>query len=437
MSVRTLPRRAALTAVTAVSLGLLAQPLAIGTASAAPLASAGRLAHLSAPRGTDPGTLSPTDQVVHDSLLLRSLNKRLGPDLAGTVADAQTGAVLWEQTPLELQVPASNTKLVTAVNALSTYGPGGRLTTSVVQAAPDRVVLVGGGDPSLTGSMLRTLAASTAAAVRATGVTRVRVNVDDSLFPAPTLAVGWSRFYVPRDISAVRALVVDQHRSVDTSLDAGKVFAKLLKRRGVTVSRVAHRRAPVGAPVLGTVQGAPMATMVGTMLRNSDNDYAEVLHRMVAVKVGFVPTWEGALAAQRQVLLAQGVDLGPAVLYDGSGLSRANRIAAADVVHVLSLVFDGRHPLLAPMQRGALAIAGRTGTLGPRFLRYTTRPSSCAAGLIEAKTGSLSGVISLSGFARGADGQVKLFSFLLNSVPSTLATRRAVDRLASTITGCW
>jgi hypothetical protein len=37
----------------------------------------------------------------------------------------------------------------------------------------------------------------------------------------------------------------------------------------------------------------------------------------------------------------------------------------------------------------------------------------------------------------GADGRVKLFSFLLNRVPSTLQTRRAVDRLATTVTGCW
>jgi serine-type D-Ala-D-Ala carboxypeptidase/endopeptidase (penicillin-binding protein 4) len=435
---RPAPRRATVTAVAAVVLGLLAQPLASGTASAAPVAGVDRLTRPSAPRAGDPGVLSPTDQVVHDNLLARALNARLGRDLAGAVVDAQTGAVLWEQTPLELQIPASNAKLVTAVNALTAYGPTGRLTTSVVQAAPDRVVLVGGGDPSLTRAMLRALAASTAAAVRASGLTRVRVSVDDSRFPAPSLAVGWSRFYVPRDVSAVRALVVDQHRSVDTSLDAGRLFTRLLERRGLSVGRrVVHRRAPLGAPVLGTVQGAPMATMVATMLRDSDNDYAEVLHRMVAVKAGFAPTWEGAQAAQRQVLLGQGVDLGPALLYDGSGLSRADRIAAADLVHVLALVFDGRHPLLASMQHNSLAIAGLTGTLGPRFLRYTTRPTRCAAGLIEAKTGSLSGVISLSGFARGADGQVKLFSFVLNSVPSTLATRRAVDRLASTITGCW
>jgi D-alanyl-D-alanine carboxypeptidase/D-alanyl-D-alanine-endopeptidase (penicillin-binding protein 4) len=46
-------------------------------------------------------------------------------------------------------------------------------------------------------------------------------------------------------------------------------------------------------------------------------------------------------------------------------------------------------------------------------------------------------VIALSGLARGADGRLKAFSFLLNRVPSTLTTRRAVDKLATTVTGCW
>lgn len=437
MPVRPAPRWAA-AAVVLTAVALTTQTVASGTAGAVGHPSAGRVVRPSvSPAAAGPRVLSPTDQLAHDNLVLRSTYRRLGPDLAGLVTDARTGEVVWGQTPLELQLPASNTKLVTAVNALTMYGPTGRLTTTVLQAAPDRVVLVGGGDPSLSRAMLRTLATATVTAARAAGVLSVLVDVDDSLFPLPSLAVGWKRSYVPRDVSAVRALVVDQHRSVDTSRDAGKVFARLLERRGLDVRRVAHGRAPVGAPVLGTVRGATMATMVGTMLRDSDNDYAEVLHRMVAAKAGFPTTWEGASAAQRQVLLSLGVDLGPAVLYDGSGLSRSDRLAPTDLVRVLSLVFDGAHPLLASMQHNSLAIAGRTGTLGPRFLRYTTRPTKCAAGLIEAKTGSLSGVISLSGFARGADGQVKLFSFLLNHVPSTLATRRAVDRLASTVTGCW
>jgi serine-type D-Ala-D-Ala carboxypeptidase/endopeptidase (penicillin-binding protein 4) len=382
--------------------------------------------------------LSASDQAVHDNLTLRSTVRGLGPDLAGLVTDAETGQVLWSRTPLEHQMPASNTKLVTAVNALSTFGPGYRITTKVVQgAAPRRLVLVGGGDPTLSRSQLTTLARTVIPGLRAQGLRSVRVLVDDSLFPAPSLAYGWKADYVPRDVRAVRALVVDQHQVKDTALDAGKVFAKRLTALGMKARVVVRRKAPANAPLLASTRGQTMAALIGTMLRESDNDYAEALHRLVAIKTGFAPTWAGAQLAQRQAVASLGVDLGSSVLYDGSGLSRADRLAPTDVVRVLSLAFDGAHPALASLRHNSLAIAGVSGTLARKYLRYVTNPTKCATGLIEAKTGSLSGVIALSGFARGADGRVKLFSFLLNQVPSTLKTRRAVDKLAATITGCW
>ena len=76
----------------------------------------------------DPASLSPADLFVHDNLTARATARRLGPDLAGVVTDAATGQIIWEQTPLERQVPASNTKLVTAVNALHAYGPTARIS---------------------------------------------------------------------------------------------------------------------------------------------------------------------------------------------------------------------------------------------------------------------------------------------------------------------
>lgn len=432
--------RAAPARLLALAVALAAASATVPTlgaaASAANTTTAPRVRSVTTSSSATP--LSPTDQAVHDSLTRRSTRKALGPDLAGLVTDAETGQVLWSQTPLEHQLPASNTKLVTAVNALSTFGPAYTITTKVVQGKKaQRLFLVGGGDPSLTRANLNTLAKALTPGLRARGLRTVRVLVDDSLFPAPKVAHGWKSSYVHEDVRAVRALVVNQHDVSDTALDAGKVFAKRLKRQGLKVRIVKRDAARAKAPVLATVHGRSMASMVGTMLRDSDNDYAEALHRLVAIKTGFAPTWKGARKAQRKALARLGVDLGTARLYDGSGLSRADHLAPLDIVRVLSLAFDGAHPDLASLKHNSLAIAGRTGTLAPHYLRYVTEPTRCAAGLIEGKTGSLRGVIALSGFARGADGRIKLFSFLLNHVPSTLKTRRAVDRLASTITGCW
>lgn len=438
MSDRTATRRLA-AAAAVLGTALVVAP----TASASPTTPAvpsrtSTGSHVAAAKAGPP--LSATDQVILESLTSRSTLKALGPDLAGMVTDAETGQLLWAQTPFERQLPASNAKLITAVNALSTLGSAYRIRTRVVQGpTAQQVVLVGAGDPTLSRRNLTTLATRTASATRAAGLTRLSVYVDDSLFPRPSLAYGWKSSYVPNDTRAVRALVVGRARRGDTSIAAGRAFADLLKAQGLKVKTklVARRVARQAAPVVASVSGQPIATMVATMLRDSDNDYAEALHRLVAKKVGFATTWTGARLAARQVLMTMGIDLGSSRLYDGSGLSRADRLAPNDVVRVLALVFDGRHPAFASMQHGSLSIAGQTGTLGPRFLRYTTKPTKCAAGLIEAKTGSLRGVISLSGFARGADGRVKLFSFLLNGVPSTLTTRKAVDKLAASITGCW
>jgi len=383
--------------------------------------------------------LSPTDQRVNDRLDLRSADRRLGPDLAGLVVDVGSGATVWAHHRHEQQLPASNVKLLTAVNALESFGPAHRFRTTVVQGAtPRRFVLVGSGDPSLSRADLRVLATRTVETARAAGLTWVRVEIDDSLFPAPRLARGWKSSYVTDDVSPVRALVVDQHRRWDTSIDAGQIFASILERKGLDVRRAVTRAtAAAEAPLVGEVLGDDLATTVGYMLRTSDNDVAEGLHRLVALQTGFRATWRGAAAAQVAGLARLGVTLAPGTVFDGSGLSRADRLRPSELVAVLRAAFDPAHPNLVSLQRGSLAVAGVSGTLAPDYLRYVTSPTRCAAGLVEAKTGSLSGVITLSGLARGADGRVKLFSFLLNAVPSTLTTRRAVDRLATTITGCW
>ncbi|MBA3234246.1 MAG: D-alanyl-D-alanine carboxypeptidase, partial [Propionibacteriales bacterium] len=129
------------------------------------------------------GALSATDQRVHDKLVRRSRLAALGPDFAGFVTDA-AGQVLWAHHRRERQLPASNAKLVTAVNALHVFGQDYRRTTRVVQGIrARRVVLVGAADPSLRGRHLMHLARDAAAYARAHDLKSVRVLVDDSLFP--------------------------------------------------------------------------------------------------------------------------------------------------------------------------------------------------------------------------------------------------------------
>jgi D-alanyl-D-alanine carboxypeptidase/D-alanyl-D-alanine-endopeptidase (penicillin-binding protein 4) len=416
MASRTRAMSAAALAATVTALGVLTAP----------------------PAGAAAEAMSATDQRVNTKLERRSGASALGPDLTGFVTDLSSGQVVWGHNRNERQIPASNAKLVTAVTALETFGPAHRFTTRTKRGTSwRRVHLVGAGDPSLSRADLDRLAARTADRLKERSVRRVRVLVDDHIFPRPSLAYGWKSSYVPTDIRPIRALVVNKHKRWDTSIDAGNVFAGRLEAQGIRVRSVSRERAPRGAPVLGRVSGDRLSSIVRYMLLTSDNDHAEALHRLVARGNGKRATWTGAREAQRQVLGRLGVDLGRSVLYDGSGLSRASVISAKRLVQVLSLAGSGDHPRLDMLTGTALPLAGRSGTLGSDYLRYVTDPTRCAVGLVEAKTGSLSGVITLSGYARGADGRMKAFSFLLNRVPSTLTTRRAVDKLAATVTGCW
>src|SRR5207245_6709178 len=116
-----------------------------------PTVAAGRVSGAGAvlATGTGDGSL-PTASGLRSALAGPLAAAALGPAVSAVVADPVTGRVLLSEDGARMLTPASTTKLVTSVAALAELGPGAAFTTRVVQgAAPDRVVLVGGGDPTL------------------------------------------------------------------------------------------------------------------------------------------------------------------------------------------------------------------------------------------------------------------------------------------------
>ncbi|HMM95243.1 D-alanyl-D-alanine carboxypeptidase [Phycicoccus sp.] len=393
-----------------------------------------------------PGTRPPepyvwgpnvADQRMVAMLTARAASSTFGAGFSGVVIDAGTNKVLWGRNASTALMPASNTKLVTAQNALSALGPDTRYTTTVQQGAtPDVVVVHGVGDPTLSSAMLDSMAASTAAALRSSGQPRAQIYIDDSVFPAPTLAGGWLSSYVPSSFTPLRGLVRDQRDVADTSADVGVYFATRLQAQGITSHYRGRTQVAATAPVIASAAGSPVSTMVQRMLISSDNEIAEALGRLVALKLGYAATWSGGRVGQHVQMTRSGLAM--TTLYDSSGLSRADRMSAVQLARIVDAAVDPARPQLAAITGPwALPTSGRTGTLSASSGRFTTAPSSCAAGLVRAKTGTLSDVVALSGYTVGADGRTKVFSFLVNGKRSSLALQRAVDGLAATITGCW
>ncbi|GEC03986.1 peptidase S13 [Streptomyces spinoverrucosus] len=411
-----------------------------GPIAGAILASPSAFAADKAVSKTSVAELDPAEQKIADNLNARSQDPRLGSTLGGVVIDAKTDKVVWGHNATTALMPASNTKLATATAALTVLGPDHRFTTKVVYG-DGTLTLVGGGDRTLTTDDLDALAKTAVAGLNNAGLTSVKVQVDDSLFPEPTLATGWNTGYYPNEIAPVRSLVVDGHAVTDTALDAGQVFAKLLTDRGVTVTGdVTRGVAGAGNVPVAQHQSDKLSKIVKHMLKVSDNNIAETLLRMTALGAGRPATFEDGTAVVRAVLGQRyGVSLDHFEMYDGSGLSRSNRIPAQTLADILDLTTDPRYRQTLKYIADGLPVAGEAGaTLGPEWGRFDTPDSQCAVGKVKAKTGTLTGAIALSGMTKAQDGHWKVFSFVENgSTANGNDIKDALDGLAATVNGCW
>lgn len=377
----------------------------------------------------------------------------LGPVTTGAVVDAATGEGVWGHREGTAAVPASTTKIATAVAALSLLGPDHRLTTGVVADGDARVVLVGGGDPTLTArksagggyaaASLRTLADGTARTLKARGTRTVRLSYDTSLYSGPAVhPIGYND-----NIAPVAALMADEGRADgkswkgpaarvrDPAAKAATAFAGMLRDRGVKVTGAVDRRsAPEGHPAdrLAVVRSAPLSDLVERMLTNSDNDIAEALARHTALAAGLPGSFSGGAQGISSALRELGVPLKGARFTDGSGLNRADRLTADQLARLLVLAGDPEYPELRPTLTG-LPVAHFTGSLKERF---TGDDAGGGGGVIRAKTGTLTGVNALAGTVVNADGRLVAFAFLTNGTTSPASAQRALDRLASAVARC-
>lgn len=407
---------------------------------------------------------SEPDSVAADSLptgtvdaakVQAAVNGALGDDALGddalgdhvglTVLGA-TGEVLVSQGSGTF-IPASTTKLLTGFAALSAIGPEERFTTSVVSVG-DKLVLKGGGDPYLLIKMpkkpdrafradLTTLASSTAAALKRDGVSKVSLGFDASLFTGPPASAGWEPTYISANIvTPVSALWADQGeangvRSGNPAASAAKIFARLLTARGVeVVGDPVAATAPADAKAVASIESATVGQIVEAMVRTSDNQAAEVLLRHVAIATDRPATFDGGAQAVEDVLKQASIDTTGLRLRDGSGLSRDNRISPTTLAQTVMAAIAGlpTSALLAD-----LPVAGFSGTLAERFSR-----SKDAYGLVRAKTGTLTGVHSLAGYALEAGGLPVIFALMSDGTPEIdlVSAEAALDRVAAALAAC-
>lgn len=396
------------------------------------------------PRGARTGRLDPDaiESAVRDDLR----DDALGSHVGFSVVAPGDGKVLWS-SGTGAYVPASTTKLLTGLAALTEIDPQQRFSTKVMRSG-DRIVLVGGGDPFLVTKLpkrkvyaveadLTTLAKRTATELQRINTTSVRLDYETSLFRGPDASPGWEKSYVSqRIVTPVSALWVDEGvvrgtRVGNAPKAAAEEFGRMLERRGIEVtnSPIETKESSVADPV-ASVRSATVAQIVEATIAQSDNEAAEVLLRQAALAAGRPPTFDGGVATVQEVLRKLEIDTSGLQLYDGSGLSRKNRISPRTLAEVVAAA--ARVPRTDSMVSD-LAVGGFTGTLARRFEKAVS-----GRGVVRGKSGTLTGVHSLAGYITDRSGTPMVFAMMTDRTKAVnpFVTEAALDRVAAALARC-
>ena len=153
----------------------------------------------------------------------------------------------------------------------------------------------------------------------------------------------------------------------------------------------------------------PLSTLATTMMKVSQNLYAETLLKTLAAPAR-PRTAEAGRSTIQATLASWNIDPAEVLVADGSGLSRYNLATPDALVAVLTRAAQDER--LKRSFDATLPIAGRDGTLSLRMR------GTAADGNAQAKTGSLSNVRAISGYVRSGDGEPLVFSILANNFGS-------------------
>jgi D-alanyl-D-alanine carboxypeptidase/D-alanyl-D-alanine-endopeptidase (penicillin-binding protein 4) len=352
-------------------------------------------------------------------------------------------AVYHGRVPLR---PASNMKLMTSAAVLGRLGFANRLRTRAMAAGTlaagtlhGNLWLVGGGDPSFSTVPFSRAAFGGAsgllhdlvARLRAAGVQRITGAVvgDESAFDTIRRGPDWKRDSW-MDCPPLSALTVNEDllrfgsfaTAPSPALRAAQQLTLALQRQGIAVGHPAHTGTHPGtAHTLASESSPTIHRLVYQMDQVSDNFYAETLTKDLAVAAGRRGSTKAGTTITHRYVHNLGVDLGGARIWDGSGLSKGDRLSARQILGVLRRAANQPYGWF---YRHALPLAGVSGTLTDRMRAGPAFRNALA------KTGTLNGASALSGFVTARNGHHLAFSIVMNRHDIDIpAAHRLQDRI--------
>ncbi|WP_158882748.1 D-alanyl-D-alanine carboxypeptidase/D-alanyl-D-alanine endopeptidase [Amycolatopsis anabasis] len=202
---------------------------------------------------------------------------------------------------------------------------------------------------------------------------------------------------------------------------ATAIFRDALARHGVRVlGGTGSGATPPGSAVLARRDSMPVGELATPFLKLSNNMHAEALVKAAGRRSGGQGDWKDGVAAVEKALSGLGIDPNRLSVVDGSGLSRMDQVAPDQLA---SLLLAARSKPWFDRFYAALPVAGNADRMVGGTLRTRMRGTP-AEGKVHAKTGSLSGVSSLSGYVTAANGEELVFAMVTNQA---LGTPKALE----------
>ena len=337
------------------------------------------------------------------------------------VYDLTDDSTLYKFNPRQTMRPASTMKLLTSISALDHLGARYDIRTSLYYtgSVKDSVLTgdlycVGGMDPLFDTNDMKAFAES----VKALGIHTFRGKIVEvrGFKDSDLLGEGWCW---DDDNPTLSPLLIDKKDEFASRL------VQMLDKDSIFVDGPSTTGTLPKNALLLCSRSHKLVDVLEPMMKNSDNLYAESMFYQLAASTGASPA---KASHGRQMILKTLQNAGVTGQYkiaDGSGLSLYNYVTPELLAKLL--IYAYRKSGIIRYLYVSLPIAGEDGTLKKRM------KDSPAHLNVRAKTGTVTGVSSLAGYALASNNHMLVFSIINQGIMKADDGRNFQDKVCNAL----
>lgn len=326
------------------------------------------------------------------------------------LVEVSSGEVVFQSNAFSQRKPASTLKLLSAVATLKHLDPASSFATSVsIGTEGNSLIINGEFDPwiSMNNDVAKKMNRTSFYKMAQSGLKAIKKQ---SIEPITRFKVYYNGIYLNEAAS-----LKSYYKKKGFSARLIRVTKK--EARALSAEQVSYSASP-------TVQ-----EIMNWYLTWSDNLLSERMAKLAAKQAGNGFNSEGVVITFKEILKEYGIDHKKLIIKDASGLSRENKVTARMISQLLLKIHSD--PTLAIIIDG-LPVSGKSGTLQERYIK--SAPS--AVGLVKAKTGTLSGTVSLAGFVYSSDREyafVVIADRIQRTYSASERARKTIDKFLGKI----